>query len=211
MFRALTAAAILSLSIVSCTSDSASTPLDEADSGSGGASGSSGTAEGAGSSSTGSSSTGSSNTVDPGKASSVALPKLDRLVPNGKPGDSIGRAREQRSPSGLTSSVLQTGSGPAPTLGSQVDLHVTCWLRRGGVLGKEFWNSRDDGKPHSYRLNSDDLVEGMVEAIQTMRRGERRWLVIPSRLAYGKRGYGNDVPSGRDIVVDVELVSFTVN
>jgi FKBP-type peptidyl-prolyl cis-trans isomerase len=136
------------------------------------------------------------------------LARQSRLVPYAKEGASVRVAGAKTSSSGVVSAVLQPGTGEPPPLGANVDVHITCWLRSGENVGREFWNSRDDraGQPHSYRIDPTDIVQGLVELISEMKRGERRWAIIPSRLAYGETGYGDLVPAGSDIVVDVELV-----
>jgi len=134
--------------------------------------------------------------------------QLDPFVAQGKVGDAIAKPGATRTESGIEYAVLQAGKGPKPPFGADIELHLTCWTRSGSALGPEFWNSRDDGVPHPYRLDRSDLIAGLVESIADMQLGERRWVIIPSALAYGERGYAGRVPAKVDIIVDVELASF---
>ena len=138
-----------------------------------------------------------------------STPRPQTLVPQGKPGDATTKPGAKRSASGVEYSVLQEGSGVTPPADADVRIHITGWLRNGDTLASEFWNSRDDGVPHEYKLNDTDLIKGLVEAVTAMKRGERRWVVVPSSLAYGDTGFAGGVPPNTDLVVDVELVDFS--
>jgi FKBP-type peptidyl-prolyl cis-trans isomerase len=104
--------------------------------------------------------------------------------------------------------VLQEGSGDPPVRGASVEVHITTWLRSGSLLGAMVWNSRDDGVPHRYRVDETDLIPGMVESLLAMRRGERRWILVPSSRAYGSSGYSGQIPPSSDLVLDLELAGF---
>jgi FKBP-type peptidyl-prolyl cis-trans isomerase len=106
--------------------------------------------------------------------------------------------------SGLEYTVLKEGEGEAPPLGSEIEVHWTGWLPDGKVFG----DTRGDDQPAKYRLASDDLISGWVEALSTMKKGEKRRLHVPSNLAYGNAGYGKDVSPNTDLDFEIELVSF---
>jgi FKBP-type peptidyl-prolyl cis-trans isomerase len=108
-----------------------------------------------------------------------------------------------RTPSGLEYEVLQQGEGPSPLLGSKVTVHFA-----GFVDGKKFMDTREAGVPKEFKLDRARLIEGWVEALLTMKKGEKRKLNVPSQLAYGRMGYPGVVPPGKDIAFDLELVSF---
>ena len=54
------------------------------------------------------------------------------------------------------------------------------------------------------------MLEGWIEALSDMKKGERRWLIVPSALAYAGTGYSDLIPADTDLVVDLQLVDFTV-
>jgi FKBP-type peptidyl-prolyl cis-trans isomerase len=108
-----------------------------------------------------------------------------------------------KTPSGLEYEVLKEGEGPSPPLGSRVTVHFT-----GFVDGKKLRDTREDGVPREFKLDSWNLIDGWVETLLTMKKGERRKIKVPSRLAYGSAGYSGVVPREKDITFDLELVSF---
>ena len=51
-----------------------------------------------------------------------------------------------------------------------------------------------------------DLVAGFNEGLLLMRQGERKLLLIPSRLGYGVRGSQNSIPPDAALLFDVEIL-----
>ena len=118
------------------------------------------------------------------------------LAPTAAPADA------QKTPSGLASKVLATGSGKdKPGAEDKVTVHYTGWT----TDGKMFDSSVTRGEPTSFRLNQ--VIKGWTEGLQLMTAGEKRRLWIPADLAYGKTPRMG-APGG-DLVFDVELISFT--
>ena len=106
-------------------------------------------------------------------------------------------------PSGLAYTVLKEGQGDSPELGSAVLIHCTGRLAN----EQEFWNTRTAGVPQRVVLTYDQLITGVLEALLTMKPGERRQLHVPSGLGYGNEGYPHKVPPRADLDMDLELVS----
>lgn len=52
------------------------------------------------------------------------------------------------------------------------------------------------------------LIVGWQEGIPLFGRGGKGILFIPSGLAYGESGQGNDIPPNTDIIFDIELFNF---
>ncbi len=104
-------------------------------------------------------------------------------------------------PSGLQYQVLTEGTGEKPTLNSQVTTHY-----HGTTIdGKVFDSSVQRGQPASFPVNG--VIKGWTEALQLMPVGSKWRLFIPSELAYGERGAGNDIPPHATLIFDVELLS----
>ncbi|MBN1441499.1 MAG: FKBP-type peptidyl-prolyl cis-trans isomerase [Planctomycetes bacterium] len=147
-------------------------------------------------------------------AESVSTPpapasqRLDPLVPQGKTGDPAARPGLKSTPSGLQYAVLQQGEGATPEPGRRARIHITGWIRVRDALGPQIVDSRESKIPKEFALTPTDLVAGLLEAILDMRAGERRWVIVPSKLGYGLSGYGRTVPPNQDLVFDVELVDF---
>lgn len=47
------------------------------------------------------------------------------------------------------------------------------------------------------------LIQGWLEAIPMMKKGEHARLIIPSNLGYGPNGYGNVIPGGATLIFDI--------
>jgi FKBP-type peptidyl-prolyl cis-trans isomerase len=101
------------------------------------------------------------------------------------------------------------GTGDAATNGKQVSVHYTGWLydsRAADRHGKKFDSSRDRGEPFSFRLGAREVISGWDQGVAGMKVGGTRTLVIPSDLAYGRRGAGGVIPPDATLVFDVELL-----
>ncbi|HVR74640.1 MAG TPA: FKBP-type peptidyl-prolyl cis-trans isomerase [Planctomycetota bacterium] len=117
----------------------------------------------------------------------------------------LGEQKTLRAPSGLEFAVLKEGSGASPPLGSMVKVHCTGWLPD----GKVFIDTRTHNVPKEYRLARAEMIDGWVEALLTMKPGEKRKLRVPKELAYSKQGFPKVVPPNSDLDFEIELVSFT--
>lgn len=93
-------------------------------------------------------------------------------------------------------------SGPNPENGSVVNIRSTISLLNGTVC-----YSGQSNKVKSYQLGKGELTNGMEEALKMMRPGEKAKLVMPSHLAFGLTGDGNEIPTKSPLVCDLELIS----
>ena len=107
-------------------------------------------------------------------------------------------------PSGLKYVVVQEGEGDAtPTKGTNVTAHYTGKL----LDGKKFDSSYDRNAPIDFPVGQGRVIAGWDEAFLSMKKGEKRILIIPSDLGYGPSGRG-PIPPNATMVFDVELVNF---
>jgi FKBP-type peptidyl-prolyl cis-trans isomerase len=104
-------------------------------------------------------------------------------------------------PSGLQYKVLQAGAGPKPAVSDT----VVCNYRGTLINGTEFDSSTKHGGPATFPVNG--VIKGWTEALQLMPVGSKWQLFIPSDLAYGDRGAGNEIGPGATLIFEVELVS----
>ena len=104
--------------------------------------------------------------------------------------------------SGLKYEDEAAGEGIEAKAGNTVDVHYTGWLRD----GTEFDSSRGRGKPFSFKLGAGQVIKGWDEGVAGMKVGGKRKLVIPSALAYGKRGAAGAIPPDAELTFDVELL-----
>ena len=84
--------------------------------------------------------------------------------------------------------------------------HYTNWLDGFDSLRK-FDSSHDRGRPFQFKVGAGQVIWGWDEAFSSMRVGERRKIVLPSKLAYGDRGAGGIIPGGATLYFDVELLA----
>jgi len=106
-------------------------------------------------------------------------------------------------PSGLKYAIITEGKGAAAKKGQTVSVHYTGWLEKDG---KKFDSSVDRGEPFEFPLGGGQVIKGWDEGVEGMKIGEKRQLVIPSKLGYGDRGAGGVIPPGATLVFDVELL-----
>lgn len=107
-------------------------------------------------------------------------------------------------PSGLQYVIVEEGSGDAtPAKGTIVTAHYTGKL----LDGTKFDSSYDRGQPIQFPVGSGRVIKGWDEAFLSMKKGEKRVLIIPSDLGYGPSGRG-PIPPNATMIFDVELVDF---
>jgi FKBP-type peptidyl-prolyl cis-trans isomerase FklB len=116
------------------------------------------------------------------------------LASNGK------RAGVVTLPSGLQYEILTPGTGPKPKATDKVTVHYHGTLLDGTV----FDSSVERGQPATFGVNQ--VIPGWVEGLQLMPQGSKWKLFIPSDLAYGERGAGNDIGPYSTLVFEVELI-----
>jgi peptidylprolyl isomerase len=72
--------------------------------------------------------------------------------------------------------------------------------------GKKFDSSRDRKSPFSFKVGVGQVIQGWDETFTVMMVGERRQIIVPSRLGYGEDGFGSVIPGGATLYFDVELL-----
>ena len=103
-------------------------------------------------------------------------------------------------PSGVLYKIIKAGSGKKPIESDMIEVNYRGTL----VNGTEF-DATDPGHPANLKISS--LIAGWKQALSEMPAGSKWQIVIPSQLAYGERGVGNDIGPNEALVFDVELVA----
>jgi FKBP-type peptidyl-prolyl cis-trans isomerase FklB len=104
-------------------------------------------------------------------------------------------------PSGLQYMVLQEGSGATPGKNDRVTTHYHGTL----IDGTVFDSSYERGQPATFPVNG--VISGWTEALTKMKEGAKWRLFLPSNLAYGAQGAGDDIGPNATLIFDVELIS----
>ncbi len=97
------------------------------------------------------------------------------------------------------------GKGPLAKKGDKVKVHYTGKLFNGNVFDSSL--DKNPATPFEFTLGQGQVIPGWDEGIAMMSAGGKATLIIPSKLAYGDRGAGADIPAYSPLVFDVELVS----
>ena len=108
---------------------------------------------------------------------------------------------EQETPSGLKFTVTQAGSGKACKTGDLIRVHYIGTFQD----GTKFDSSYDRGEPLQFALGKGIVIDGWESGIPGMKVGEKRHLIVPPALAYGKDGNG-PIPPDTTLEFDIELV-----
>jgi len=102
----------------------------------------------------------------------------------------------QSTASGLYYIIDNQGTGAQPILSSTVTVKYTGWLLDG---------TKVDGGTITYPLNV--LIKGWQEGIPLFNEGGNGTLFIPSCLAYGITGAGDNIPPNAVLIFDINLIS----
>jgi FKBP-type peptidyl-prolyl cis-trans isomerase FklB len=102
--------------------------------------------------------------------------------------------------SGLQYEILTPGDGEIPKATDKVKVHYHGTLIEGDV----FDSSVSRGEPATFGVTQ--VISGWVEALQLMPVGSKWKLYIPSELAYGAQGAGQQIGPHTTLIFEVELL-----
>ena len=114
-------------------------------------------------------------------------------------------------PSGLEYQILKLGdeTSKTPRIGAIVSVHYTGWLadaQGNPCLDQQFDSSVKRGRPFNFHIGIGQVIKGWDEGVMSMHIGEKRRLIVPSKLGYGAHGAGELIPPNATLVFDVELL-----
>jgi FKBP-type peptidyl-prolyl cis-trans isomerase len=99
------------------------------------------------------------------------------------------------------------GKGAKAMVGKKVKVQYTGKLLNGFVFDSSV--DKKPSTPFEFTIGKGEVIPGWEEGIAMMSPGGKATLVIPSKLAWGERGYGADIKPYAPVVFDVELVSIS--
>ncbi|KAM8977514.1 peptidyl-prolyl cis-trans isomerase FKBP11 [Pelodytes ibericus] len=88
--------------------------------------------------------------------------------------------------------------------GDTIQLHYTGRLDDGRVIDSSL--SRD---PLVVELGKKQVIPGLEQSLVGMCVGEKRKVIIPPHMAYGKRGYPPSIPGDAVLQFDTEVISLS--
>lgn len=97
---------------------------------------------------------------------------------------------------------VKVGSGAEVQEGDMVVINYIATLQN----GQEFDNTYKTGDPITVTIGDGKVIAGLEQGLVGMKVGGERILVIPSELAYGKKGYG-PIPKNATVVYAIELLA----
>ena len=97
---------------------------------------------------------------------------------------------------------IQVGSGNTAEKGHAVKLLYAAWVEN----GKEFADSRTDGKSTIFTVGAGQVIPGWEQGVEGMKAGGKRQIHIPPQLAYGAAGLPPGIPPNSSLIFDVELL-----
>lgn len=111
-------------------------------------------------------------------------------------------------PQALAKTDHVIGAGKEALAGKNVTVHYTGWLFKPAEAkqrGSQFDSSVGRG-PFVFPLGAGRVIKGWDQGVAGMKVGGKRTLIIPSEMAYGKRGAGGVIPPDADLIFDVDLL-----
>ena len=109
--------------------------------------------------------------------------------------------------SGLQYTVLRAGKGATAKATDNVAVHYRGTLLDGKVFDESFKGKLPGEGDQTVRFAANRVIKGWSEALQLMNAGSVYRLVIPSDLAYGPRGAGQEIGPNAVLIFEVHLVS----
>ncbi|KAM9217853.1 FK506-binding protein 15 [Leptosomus discolor] len=100
---------------------------------------------------------------------------------------------------------LLLGEGQGVEGGDSLEVAYTGWLFQNNGLGQVFDSNVNKDKLLRLKLGSGKVIKGWEEGMVGMKKGGRRYLIIPPAWAYGAQGVAGRVPPDSTLVFEVEV------
>ncbi len=110
--------------------------------------------------------------------------------------------------SGLAYIVVKKGRGASVKEGNRAIVRYTGYF----IDGRKFDSSFDHpgAEDFDFIIGRHQVIEGWEKGVVGMRKGEKRRLIVPYKMAYGEQGRNPVIPPKADLVFDVELVDYEI-
>lgn len=116
---------------------------------------------------------------------------------------------------GIYYKTIKSGTGKLPCKGEMLTVHYTGHFlvkkmndkkQMEYFVGEIFDSSVQRQKPFSFRLGMRQVISGWDKMLATMKPGEKRIVVLPSKEAYGNRAQGH-IPADASLIFIIEFIS----
>jgi FKBP-type peptidyl-prolyl cis-trans isomerase len=114
------------------------------------------------------------------------------------------RVHKRSAPKQLVVRNIIKGTGRKAKDGRRLTVNFVCALYRSGKVFESSWR---DGELFKFTIGRGELIKGWERGLVNMRVGGRRELIIPARLAYGRRGSPPLVPPNSALICIVDLLA----
>ena len=107
----------------------------------------------------------------------------------------------------LSINDTKIGNGAEAVRGARVSVDYTGWIydaRTSDNKGR-FFDTTKDKDPFNFLLGGHQVIKGWDIGVEGMKVGGERTLIIPPKLAYGKKG-SSGIPPQATLIFDIRLV-----
>jgi FKBP-type peptidyl-prolyl cis-trans isomerase len=137
----------------------------------------------------------------PREAPTPSQPPVKLQTASPSPAPTPGKDGYFLTPTGLKYRILRSGAGTPATPGRLVKVNYVGKLENGKVF-----DSSQKGQPFVFTLGNGEVISGWDEGVTGMRIGEKRKLVVPSKLAYGTTGASGVIPPNATLIFEIDLL-----
>ncbi len=107
---------------------------------------------------------------------------------------------------GLKIEILREGNGVEAKKDDRVIVNYAGTFKD----GTQFDSSFDRNEPLTFVLGENRVIAGWEMGVSGMKMGEKRRLIVPASLAYGKTGRPPVIPPNTPLIFEIELLGILV-
>ncbi|XP_063792259.1 FK506-binding protein 15 isoform X2 [Pseudophryne corroboree] len=100
---------------------------------------------------------------------------------------------------------LTPGDGQAADAGDLLEVAYTGWLLQNHGIGQMFDSNLQKDKFLRLKLGSGKVIKGWEDGMLGMKKGGKRFLVIPPAVGYGSQGVSGRIPANATLLFEVEV------
>ncbi len=146
-------------------------------------------------------------TMSFGNGLHIQKDKVNKTVKN-TPDNSVHITVDYKNKPKVTKADYKIGTGAVAHAGDTIYMHYVGQFKNGIVFDTSL--DSKDKTPVKVRMDTDEMLQGLVMGISGMREGGIRRIVVPYQLAYGNRKIMDEsgnvlIPRNTDLVFDIAL------